>query len=85
MDIQTTYSDFPETALLCFCSKTNIANKVDEEKNTNPQQKQKLNTNLASKRPIQNPQETLDIEPLNEKNLVTDNKELENFEIDDPW
>jgi len=65
--------------------KQNIADKVDEEKNTNSKQKQKLNTNLASKRPIQNPQETLDIEPLNEKNLVTDNKELENFEIDDPW
>ena len=48
--------------------------------------KQKSNTNLASKkRPIQNGTETLDIEPLDEKNLVKDNKKSENFEIDDPW
>ena len=43
------------------------------------------NTNLASKRPIQNAIETLDIEPLDEQNLVQDNKKLEEFEIDDPW
>ena len=43
------------------------------------------NTNLASKRPIQNATETLDIEPLDEQNLVQDNKKSEKFEIDDPW
>ena len=43
------------------------------------------NTNLASKRPIQNSTETFDIEPLDEQNLVKDNKKSENFEIDDPW
>ena len=42
-------------------------------------------SNLASKRPIQRTNETLDIEPLDEKNLVTDNKQKEIFEIDDPW
>ena len=63
----------------------NNLNQVDEEKNLDLKQKQKSNTNLASKRPIQNAKETLDIEPLDEKNLVKDNKKSENFEIDDPW
>ena len=48
-------------------------------------QKKKTNTNLAAKRPIQNSRETLDIEPLDQQNLVKDNKKAENFEIDDPW
>ena len=63
----------------------NNLNQIDEEKNIDLKQKQKSNTNLSSKRPIQNAKETLDIEPLDEKNLVKDNKKSENFEIDDPW
>ena len=63
----------------------NSVNQIDEEKNIDFQQNKKINTNLASKRPIQNATETLDIEPLDEQNLVKDNKKLENFEIDDPW
>ena len=63
----------------------NNLNQIDEEKNIDLKQKQKSNTNLASKRPIQNANETLDIEPLDEKNLVKENEKLENFEIDDPW
>ncbi|MBO6972910.1 MAG: PRC-barrel domain-containing protein [Prochlorococcus marinus CUG1434] len=63
----------------------NNLNQIDEEKNIDLKQKQKSNTNLASKRPVQNAKETLDIEPLDEKNLVKDNKKSENFEIDDPW
>jgi len=63
----------------------NNVNQIDEEKNIDLKQKQKSNTNLASKRPIQNAKETLDIEPVDEKNLVKDNKKSENFEIDDPW
>jgi len=63
----------------------NNINQIDEEKNIDLKQKQKSNTNLASKRPIQNAKETLDIEPVDEKNLVKDNKKSENFEIDDPW
>jgi len=63
----------------------NKVNQIDEEKNIDLKQKQKSNTNLASKRPIQNAKETLDIEPVDEKNLVKDNKKSENFEIDDPW
>ena len=63
----------------------NNVNQIDEEKNIDLKQKQKSNTNLASKRPIQNATETLDIEPLDEQNLVQDNKKSEKFEIDDPW
>jgi len=63
----------------------NNVNHIDEEKNIDLKQKQKSNTNLASKRPIQNAKETLDIEPVDEKNLVKDNKKSEKFEIDDPW
>ena len=63
----------------------NNVNQIDEEKNIDLKQKQTSNTNLASKRPIQSTLETLDIEPVDEKNLVKDNKNTENFEIDDPW
>ena len=60
-------------------------NQIDEKNNIDFKQKKQSTTNLASKRPIQNATETLDIEPLDEKNLVQDNKKLEKFEIDDPW
>jgi len=60
-------------------------NQIDEKNNIDFKQKKQATTNLASKRPIQNATETLDIEPLNEQNLVKDNKKIENFEIDDPW
>ncbi len=60
-------------------------NQIDEEKNTDLKQKKQSNSSSVSRRPIQNATETLDIEPLDEKNLVKDNKKFENFEIDDPW
>ncbi len=63
----------------------NNLNQIDEEKSIDFKQKQKSKTNYASKRPIQNAIETLDIEPVDEKNLVKDNKKSEKFEIDDPW
>ena len=63
----------------------NSFNQIDAEKKIDLKQKQKSSTNLVSKRPIQNAIETLDIEPVNEKNFVKDNKKSENFEIDDPW
>ncbi len=63
----------------------NISNQVDEEKNIDLKIQKPSNMNLASKRPIQNAIETLDIEPLDEKNLVKDNKKSENFDIEDPW
>ena len=58
---------------------------IDEENNIDFNQKKESNTNLASKRPIQNAIETLDIEPLDEQNLLQDNKKSEKFENDDPW
>ena len=63
----------------------NSVNQIDEKNNIDFKQKKKSSTNLASKRPIQNATETLDIEPLDEQNLVQDNKKSEKFEIDDPW
>ena len=63
----------------------NSINQIDEKNNIDFKQKKQSTTNLASKRPIQTATETLDIEPLNEQNLVQDNKKSEKFEIDDPW
>jgi len=63
----------------------NIVNQIDEKNNIDFKQKKQSTTNLASKRPIQNATETLDIELLNEQNLVQENKKSEKFEIDDPW
>jgi len=63
----------------------NSVNQIDEKNNIDLKQKKQSNTNLASKRPIQNATETLDIEPLDQQNLVQDNKKTEKFEIDDPW
>ena len=60
-------------------------NQINEKNNIDFKQKKQSTTNLVSKRPIQNATETLDIEPLDEKNLVQDNKKSEKFEIDDPW
>ena len=60
-------------------------NQLDEKNNIDFKQKKQSTTNLASKRPIQNATETLDIEPLDEQNLVQDNKKSGKFEIDDPW
>ena len=60
-------------------------NQIDGKNNIDFKQKKQSTTNLVSKRPIQNATETLDIEPLDEKNLVQDNKKSEKFEIDDPW
>ena len=72
--------DYPEKI-----ENQNSFNKIDEQKNIDFQQNEQINNKLTSKRPIQNATETLDIEPLDEQNLVKDNKKSENFEIDDPW
>ena len=63
----------------------NSVKQIEKKNNIDIQQKKQSKTNLASKRPIQNATETLDIEPLDEQNLVQDNKQSEKFEIDDPW
>ena len=75
--METDYSDEIENQ--------NSVNQIDEERNIDFKQNKPSNTNLAAKRPIQNATETLDIEPLDEQNLVKDNKTSEKFEIDDPW
>ena len=62
-----------------------IDNQIDEKNNIDFKQNKQSTTNLTSKRPIQNATETLDIEPLDELNLLQDNKKSEKFEIDDPW
>ena len=72
--------DYPEKI-----ENQNSFNKIDEQKNIDFQQNEQINNKLTSKRPIQNATETLDIEPLDEQNLVKDNKKTENYEIDDPW
>jgi len=63
----------------------NSVNQLDKKNNIEFNQKKQSTTKLVSKRPIQNATETLDIEPLDEQNLVQDNKKSEKFEIDDPW
>ena len=63
----------------------NSVSSIDEKNNIDLKQKKQQTNNLVSKRPVQNATETLDIEPLDQKNLVQDNKKPEKFEIDDPW
>ncbi len=72
-------NDYPDQ------TKNQNFNQIDEEKNIDFKQNKKSKTSYLSKRPIQNANETLDIEPLDDKNLVKENEKLENFEIDDPW
>ena len=59
-------------------------NQTDEEKNIYSKEMKQSNTNLTSKRPIQNATETLDVEPVDEKKINAYDKS-EKFEIDDPW
>jgi len=60
-------------------------NQIEDEKNEDYKFKNEYKTNVASKRPIERAKETLDIEPLDEMNLVPENKKLDKIEIDDPW
>ena len=57
----------------------------EEKNNRDLKKKNQSKSKLASKRPIQRTKETLDIEPIEERNFVDDNKKSEKFEIDDPW
>tara|TARA_Y100000766_G_scaffold143590_1_gene123417 strand:+ start:1054 stop:2091 length:1038 start_codon:yes stop_codon:yes gene_type:complete len=74
-------NDYPEE--MQFYAKDD--DQIEEEKKIDLKPQRQPRSNLASKRPIQRTKETLDIEPLDEKNLVADNKKSEIFEIDDPW
>ena len=60
-------------------------NEIELEENNNSKKNTEYRANLASKRPIERSKEPLDIEPLDENNLVTENKKYDKFEIDDPW
>ena len=60
-------------------------NQIEKEKNMDLKSQSQTKSKLASKRPVQRTKETLDIEPLNTKKELSDKKESEKFEIDDPW
>ena len=62
-----------------------LDNQTDEENTTEFVIKRQSMSNRASKRPIQRSQEPLDIEPVEEKKIVTENPQSESVEIDDPW
>ena len=66
-------------------SSEQLANQTDEENTTEFVIKRQSISNRASKRPIQRSQEPLDIEPVEEKKIVTENPQSESVEIDDPW
>ena len=60
-------------------------NQSDNKQNINFAENTEFKANMASKRPIQRAKETLDIEPLEEKNLEIKKKKSDIIEIDDPW
>ena len=60
-------------------------NSINEANNIELQQKKNSRSKLASKRPIQRAPEPLDIEPLEDNNLVTENQKSDKLEIEDPW
>ncbi len=60
-------------------------NPIDEANNIEFEPKTKSRSKLASKRPIQRAAEPLDIEPIEDKNLVTENQKSDKLDIEDPW
>ena len=60
-------------------------NQIDKQNSSRIDQQKSSRSNLASKRPIERAKEPLDIEPIEEKNLVIEDKKSEQLEIDDPW
>ncbi len=60
-------------------------NPIDEANNIEFQPKTKSKSKLASKRPIQRAAEPLDIEPIEDKNLITEKQKSDNLDIEDPW
>ncbi len=66
-------------------SSEQLDNQTDDENTTEFVVKKPSISNRASKRPIQRSQEPLDIEPVEEKKIVTENNQSESLEIDDPW
>ena len=66
-------------------SPINKGDQLDKENTSEFSFPKKSTSTRASKRPIQRSKETLDIEPVDEKNYVIDNSQSESVEIDDPW
>ena len=66
-------------------SSEQLDNQTDEENTTEFAVQRPSISNRASKRPIQRSQESLDIEPVEEKKTVIENPQSESVEIDDPW
>ena len=66
-------------------SPINKGDQLDKENTSELSFPKKSRSTRASKRPIQRSKETLDIEPVDEKNYVIDNSQSESVEIDDPW
>ena len=60
-------------------------NQIDKEIDIDINQTNKSKSKLASKRPIERAKEPLDIEPMEERDSVPDDKKSAKFEIDDPW
>ena len=69
---------------------------LDDQESTNARASNKrfndrqLRSNIkinkpAAKRPIESSEETLDVEPIEKKDLLTDDQSSNAFEIDDPW
>tara|TARA_Y100000589_G_scaffold181663_1_gene172004 strand:+ start:1165 stop:2205 length:1041 start_codon:yes stop_codon:yes gene_type:complete len=60
--------------------------RVSNKRFNNSQLRSNIKTNKpAAKRPIESSEETLDIEPIEKKDLIVDDQSSNAFEIDDPW
>jgi len=60
--------------------------RVSNKRFNNSQLRSNIKTNKpAAKRPIESSKETLDIEPIEKKDLIVDDQSSNAFEIDDPW
>ena len=60
--------------------------RVRNKRFNNSQLRSSIKTNKpAAKRPIESSEETLDIEPIEKKDLITDDQSSNPFDIDDPW
>jgi len=70
-----------------YFEESEIEKKPNNKNNINDINKKRISSRkLASKRPVEQVQDTLDIEPINtNKELSNDNQSLNHNEIDDPW
>ena len=64
-----------------YSQKNDLQNTFDK----NPTQAQRITKKSSTKRPSETSKETLDIEPINKKDFLFDEKEKNTLDIDDPW